>query len=150
MEGRYQAGHEVETFTVMGITVAVRASGDDTGGAYSLLEQTVPPGKGSPLHTLQDDKLIYVAEGEVAVTLGDTTRPVAAGGSALIPRGVPHNFANRGDRTARILVVTSPGGHEGFMRGMGELTAGGAPDRERLAEHCALYGARILPPAAAR
>ena len=50
----------------------VRASGEDTAGAFAVVEETVGPGGGGPLHVHRDaDELIYVLEGEFRFRLGD-------------------------------------------------------------------------------
>ena len=69
MDARYRTGDEAERFTVMGVAVTVLASGEDTGGAYTLLGQSVPPGAGSPPHTLPDDKVILVLDGSWGVLI---------------------------------------------------------------------------------
>lgn len=61
-----------------------------------------------------------------------------------MPAGVPHRFENRGDRPARLLVVTSGGGHVAFLAGLAELAAQGRPTPAEMAEYAAGHDVRIL------
>ena len=51
-------------------TMVVKATADDTGSAFSLLEATEPPGFGPPVHIHHDAaEAFYVLEGEYIVFL---------------------------------------------------------------------------------
>ncbi len=51
-----------------GFQMSVKASGNDTGGTFSLLEANEPPGFGPPLHIHHDAaEAFYVLEGEYIV-----------------------------------------------------------------------------------
>ena len=52
-------------------TIIVRASGDTTGGAFTVLEE-VPPLLDTPLHVhANEDEMFYVLEGEHIVRCGE-------------------------------------------------------------------------------
>ena len=144
MEAKLVNGDESRVFSMMGVTIRVRASASDTGGAVTVLEQTVAPGGGSPLHTVEQDKIVLVLEGAVAVTIGDSKRPCSPGATAFIPRGVPHCFANDGQAPAQILVLTTPGGHEEFLREASEAMGGPTPSREAFRAACARHGVGLV------
>ncbi|MCC6129884.1 MAG: cupin domain-containing protein [Acidobacteria bacterium] len=118
---------------MMGVEIFVRISGEDSGGAYTLLEQRVSPGAGSPPHSIPQDKSFLVLEGEVDVLLGSETVRLTAGGSAFAPRGTRHCFRNPSEMPARIIVVTSPGGHEAFLSGLALAAAEGRDLKEAAA-----------------
>lgn len=110
-------------------------SGDETGGRYSLTEFTMapPPAPGPPPHIHEDaDEAIYVLEGTLEMGIGEQSLIGSAGSVMLVPRGTLHSLANAGPGPARILVILSPPGYEGFWREMAELRAklGGPPDPE--------------------
>jgi quercetin dioxygenase-like cupin family protein len=110
-------------------------SGDETGGKYSLTEFTMapPPTPGPPAHIHEDaDEAIYVLEGTLEMGIGEQRVTGVAGALMLVPRGTLHALANPGPGPARMLIILSPPGYEGFWREMAELRArlGGPPDAE--------------------
>lgn len=110
-------------------------SGAETGGAYSLTEFTMapPPAPGPPPHVHEDaDEAIYVLDGTLELGLGERTLTGVAGAVMLVPRGMLHSLANPGPGPARMLIILSPPGYEGFWWEMAALRArlGGPPDAE--------------------
>lgn len=110
-------------------------SGDETGGKYSLTEFTMapPPVPGPPPHIHVDaDEAIYVLEGTLEMGIGEQRVTGSAGAVMLVPKGTLHTLTNPGPGPARMLIILSPPGYEGFWREMAELraTLGGPPDAE--------------------
>jgi len=84
-------------------------STEQTGGAYSLMEQLMPVQAGPPPHVHDHgDELFYILAGELALQLGDQVVTGTAGQLVRIPAGTPHCFAVRSD-TARVLNFYVPG-----------------------------------------
>lgn len=87
-----------------------KARAADTGGAYALLEQTVPPGGGPPLHVHRHEtEIFYILEGTFELTVGDQKVPAPAGTCAVCPRDIPHKFRNVGSTPAKLLLTIIPG-----------------------------------------
>ena len=110
-------------------------SAEETGGKYSLTEFTMapPPVPGPPPHIHEDaDEAIYVLDGTLEMGIGDQCVTGSAGAVMLVPKGMLHSLANPGPGPARMLIILSPPGYEGFWREMAELRArlGGPPDAE--------------------
>ena len=110
-------------------------TGQETGDKYSLTEFSMapPPAPGPPPHIHEDaDEAVYVLEGELEMGLGERKLIGAAGSVMLVPRGTLHSLANPGPKPARMLIILSPPGYEGFWREMAELRArlGGPPDAD--------------------
>ena len=107
-------------------------SGEETGGIYSLTEFIVaaPPSPGPPIHIHgTGDEAVYVIEGNIEFLLEGKTVKSSGGSIIFIPKGTAHNLANLGPGTARIIIVHSPPGFEGYWREMAELNlADGKPD----------------------
>jgi quercetin dioxygenase-like cupin family protein len=126
------------------------ATGAETDGAYLLFEDALDAGKVTPLHQHpQADETFYMLEGEVRLHVAGHDQTLAAGGIAIIPRGVPHAFMVT-TPTARMLCLQTPGGGEAFYRhasdpvGVGEPPA---PDFDRVRSAAAETGAiEILGP----
>lgn len=122
--------------------VVIHVAAEDTDGAFSLCEYTAPPdGPSPPPHIHEEsEELIYVLEGAIECELGDSTVQVEAGASVLIPAGTAHTFSSTGSQTARLLLVYSPGGFEGYFEEMGaflETLPPGPPDQEKIQEKAA-------------
>jgi quercetin dioxygenase-like cupin family protein len=107
-------------------------TGEETGGKYSLTEFVIaaPPAPGPPVHIhTSGDEAAFVLDGELELRLGDRTIRGTAGDVIYVPKGRSHNVSNLGPGTARILIVLSPPGFEGYWREMSELPlVGGKPD----------------------
>ena len=104
---------------------SVCLSGDDTGGAYCLLEASLAPGMSVPRHThTREDESYFVLAGELEVIVGGKTFVLRPGDSLVAPRDIRHQLRNSGDVENHYLLVFWPSGFEGFL----EATAVPAPD----------------------
>ena len=98
------------------ITILVRASAEDTGGAFSLVEE-VPPLADTTLHVhAKDDELFYVLDGEHVFQVGEEEFRVGPGVVVFAPRSIPHAQRRVVPGEGRLLVLTTPGGLDGFFR----------------------------------
>ena len=83
-----------ELIAFLGEVVAVRVDGDDTGGAFAVLEHLLPGGLAPPLHVqAHEDETFYVLDGQLAVHLDGRESRAQTGDVIRLPRGVPHAFA---------------------------------------------------------
>src|SRR5438874_1856875 len=104
-------------------TLVTKAGNDDTRGAYACQEMTVAarfPGVALHVHHHEDEAL-YVLAGECTARVGEQTYVLAAGAFLLMPRDVPHSFANPTDTETRVLVINSPGAVEQYFEETAEL-----------------------------
>lgn len=112
--------HAGEKIWIAGDTVKIKATGAETGGAYTMIEASASPGNGPPPHIHKnEDETLYVLEGEFEILNGEHLVRAKPGALAFVPRGTVHRFRCAGDRTGRILLVYTPGGIEGFFREAG-------------------------------
>lgn len=133
--GILRSAHETDKADLGPNRATFPLSGDETGGRYSLTEFTMapPPAPGPPPHIHEDaDEAIYILEGTLEMGIGDEKLTGSAGSVMLVPKGTLHSLANPRPGPARILVILSPPGYEGFWREMAELRTklGGPPDPE--------------------
>lgn len=96
------------------------ATGEETGGAFSLFDFVVPPQSGALPHIhSREDELFYVLEGEVTFQLesqtGIQTTVGTPGTFAFLPKGRPHAWENSGTTPAKMLSLVVPSGIEGFF-----------------------------------
>lgn len=146
-------GQGVTTWA-MGVKVTIKLFGQDSGGAYAVFEDEVPPGVGTPLHLhTREEEMWRMLEGELTWVVGDRTWIAKAGDFVNTPRGVPHRFLNHGNATARMLLAYAPAGFEEWFLQVGTPDTGSAPakpDREAMQRAMELahgYGVEFLPPA---
>src|SRR5437762_2629249 len=104
------AGAGVADFWWKSGRISVKVGGAETGGALAQVESDDPRGTAPPLHVHHnEEETFYVLDGEVSVFVDDEELRLSTGDYALVPRGVPHAYLVRSERT-RILVTFSPAG----------------------------------------
>jgi quercetin dioxygenase-like cupin family protein len=104
----------------MGVMVTIKVKSEDTGGAYSIFEDWIPPGAGPVPHThSKEDETIYVIEGKLRAWLGGKQYDVTTGDVVHMPRGVQHYFKNVSDKPTRLLLSYTPGGFEQWFLDIG-------------------------------
>jgi quercetin dioxygenase-like cupin family protein len=145
MKPKFIPTADTQHLSLVGLDITVRARAADTGGTLTILEQVVPTGAGSPLHTVREDKFLTVLEGCVLVRLGAEEQRLGPGASAIIPRGTPHCFRNVEASPARFSMLITPGGHEVFLSELARLQAAGALTPAAMGEVAAHHGVAILP-----
>jgi mannose-6-phosphate isomerase-like protein (cupin superfamily) len=80
------------------------------GGAYALLEQTIPAGWGPPLHVHRHEtEIFYILEGDFEITVGGQKIAAPKGACATCPRDIPHTFRNVGTTEGKLLLTIIPG-----------------------------------------
>jgi mannose-6-phosphate isomerase-like protein (cupin superfamily) len=150
---------EGEALWWMGGLATIKATAEQTGGRYTLVEILVPefPIEESLLHVHHfEDEGFYILEGEMTFYVGDETIKARPGTFLFGPKDVPHAFSVDSG-PARLLFLLSPAGMEGLIREMGEpassLTIPPQPEAppdetemQRLTAIAARYGGEILGP----
>jgi quercetin dioxygenase-like cupin family protein len=100
--------------------VEVRLTGDETGGAFCLLEDHPAPGFRPLAHIHRnEDETVYIVEGDFVLTTDEGEIELERGSLVRVPRGTAHAFANRGRATGRRLVMFTPAGIERFFLEVG-------------------------------
>ena len=138
----------------LGSLVTIKSTATTTSGGPCVMENHSPKGGGSPLHVHRnEDEWFYVMEGELTFWVGGEVIDAPAGSFVYGPRGIPHTFVVS-SAEARFLLVTEPGGFEGFVRALSvpaeALTLPPAsvqpPAPEVMMATAAEYGLEILGP----
>lgn len=85
------------------------ATGNDTDGAYFLVEATVPPGGGPPPHIqTREEEAFYILEGELTFYSENGAIEARPGTYLNIPKGAKHSFRNNTDKPAKMLFFFAP------------------------------------------
>lgn len=124
-------------------THVVRICGEETGGALGVIEATLPPGAGPPMHVhAREDELFRVLSGRFGFWCAQSYVELEAGGLVALPRGVPHRFRNVGDREGTIMAIVTPGGFERFFLDIEAKSPAGPAE---IGEIAAGFGLTFLP-----
>jgi mannose-6-phosphate isomerase-like protein (cupin superfamily) len=101
----------------IGGRMVVKVRDEDTSGAYSVHDNTIPPGSPGPRPHLHrhHEEVFYVLEGELTVRVGSRTITAPAGSFVVVPRGVVHQPSNPGTEPTRVLLIFSPAGMDHFF-----------------------------------
>jgi quercetin dioxygenase-like cupin family protein len=125
--------------------MSLKASPDDTDGAFSLLQAEEPPGFGPPLHIHHDcAEAFYVLDGEYHIFVAGQEHRCPAGSFVLIPAGIEHGF-RVGEAPSRKLNLYVPGAMVGYFGELSAALARGAADAE-LAGIAERHGMEITGP----
>ena len=105
---------------VVGDLYTIKASGEDTGGAFALIEARVPPGGGPPPHIHhREDEAFYVLEGQLEFSADGRTFLATQGSWITLAKGSLHHFKNIGATAAKLLILVTPSGLEKFFMRVG-------------------------------
>ena len=123
------------------------AGADESAGAVSILEVTIPPRTLIKPHAhTREDEFSLVLAGPIGVRTGESTVEEVPTGSWLIkPRDVPHAMWNLADQPARVLEVVSPGGLEHYFEEIAPILREHGPEwTKRYNAAAEAYGLEIL------
>ena len=96
--------------------ILLRATAHATSGALTIWEE-LPPIVDTPMHVhANEDELFHIIDGDHEFCCGDRQFCVGPGAFVYLPCGVPHGHRRIVPGTGRFLVMTTPGGFEGFFR----------------------------------
>src|SRR5512139_1534617 len=100
----------------LGATISVKATSQQTNGAFNLFNVACPPGYATPLHIhYAEDVAVYVLEGSLTFFWGSEKKAAAVGSFFYQPRDIPHGFRVEGNSPARILYLVIPAGFDQFV-----------------------------------
>ena len=129
-----------------GFGMSVKATHDDTSGAFTLLEAQEPAGFGPPLHIHRDAaEAFYVLEGEYIIFLDGREASCPAGSFIFIPAGVPHGF-RVGGVASRKLNLYAPAAMVGYFDELAATVGSGEVDPDDLAEIARRYSMDVIGP----
>ena len=126
--------------------MSLKASGDDTDGAFALLEAAEPPDFGPPMHIHRDAaEAFYVLEGEYHIHIEDQTHICPAGSFIYIPAGIRHGF-RVGSVASRKLNLYAPAAMVGYFDQLSAAIRDGDADDRRLDEIAQAHAMEVTGP----
>ena len=150
LQSQVLAPDEGPTFWMLDLPGCAKATAEQTGGVFSLIEAVCPVGYATPLHIhYLEDEAVYVLEGRLTFFLGGRQETARAGSYVYQPRGIAHGFRVHGEAPARILALSVPAGTEQpcLLDSGAASLAGWAPlELETLADLAARHKIEVLGP----
>jgi quercetin dioxygenase-like cupin family protein len=146
---------EGRRFAIPGGICTIKATGEDTGGTYAMIEMLIPPQGGPPPHMhSREIESFYILEGSLSFWVSDRKFTGSAGCLVIAPPGHTHAFKNEGDEPARVLLLITPAGLEEFFQEVGVPIKAGSvlaehftPEKlERMARTASTYGVETKLP----
>jgi quercetin dioxygenase-like cupin family protein len=137
---------EGRTIDLGGFRMSVKATHDQTNGAFSLLESQEPPGFGPPLHIHHDAaEAFYVLEGEYMIFLEGREAICPAGSFIFIPAGMAHGF-RVGGVASRKLNLYTPAAMVGYFDEVAAAAKMGDVDSDILSRISLRYSMEVVGP----
>jgi mannose-6-phosphate isomerase-like protein (cupin superfamily) len=126
--------------------MSLKATGEETSGAYALLEAAEPPNFGPPMHIHNNAaEAFYVLEGEYHIFLDEREHACPAGSFIYIPAGVRHGF-RVGSVPSRKLNLYTPAAMVGYFEQLSAAIKGGDADPNQLDEIARRHGMDVIGP----
>jgi quercetin dioxygenase-like cupin family protein len=149
----HKAG-EGQAFWMLGGLYEVLLSSEETNGAATVMQMTLPPGMGPPPHVHHKGvtETVYVIEGTLTYQIDGKTVDGGPGSLFRIPADTVESFEPKS--RVRVLITYEPGGIEKFFAEAGEPARRREippapttpPDVARLTSIGAKYGVEIKAP----
>jgi len=127
---------------VVGDTVRVLASAQETGGGYEIFELEGPEGSGPPPHAHPWSEAYVMIEGEADIFIEGSRQEARPGSFFHIPAGLNHGYRIR-SQSAKFVVITSPAGASSFFTEIDAETGGSCEDMGKIMAVAMKHGFRV-------
>lgn len=111
-----------DTVDVLGIWCEWKTTEDETNHHYSVMEMTIPPGSGVPLHRHAIQESFTMLDGSIEFgrlgANGEEWLPLIMGDVVNVPNWAYHGFRNSSESPARVQLMCAAG-LEPFFRECG-------------------------------
>ena len=122
----------------------VKVSAEDTGGAYTLMEDNLKATFALGLHRHDHHaETFYFLEGAVDFYVDGEWIRAVPGATIHVPAGVPHACKVADGKPARMLMIFQPAGFDQFLAELGQMDPADFEDEARMAALNAKYD--IIP-----
>jgi hypothetical protein len=126
--------------------MSVKATHEDTSGAFTLLEADEPANFGPPVHVHRDvDEAFYVLKGEYILFIEGREYPCPSGSFIFIPAGIEHGF-RVGSAASRKLNLYVPAAMVGYFEDLSDAINRGDVEPDALSEIALKYGMEVRGP----
>ena len=103
------------TLSILGMPLRFLCDAEDTDGAWSLMEQEIPAGRGPPPHRHDWDEAYYVIEGALDFEIDGKRVRIERGDFTYLPRKTVHAFKGASPSPSRVLIFAAPAHSSAFF-----------------------------------
>ena len=148
---------EGPSISMVGDTYRVIVMGEQTNGAYALIDMLIPPEGGPPPHShIVTQESFYMLDGQIEVVTKEKKYIATNGSYVNIPfNGPVHKFTNKTDKIAHMLCLLTPAGMEKMFEEVGKPVAAGTflppshmtpEELKQIQSIVGKYGQKLYPP----
>jgi quercetin dioxygenase-like cupin family protein len=112
----FVSNRSIAPLHVLGAEVRFLCEAESTGGAWSLMEVTLPENCGPPPHVHDWDEAYFVTAGTIEFTLAGERFTARRGDFVYAPGGVAHGFRGSSATTAKAIVFDAPAHAASFFK----------------------------------
>ena len=106
-----------------GVQTRIHVTGEQSGGAFTLMTDTAPPGWQLPPHRhANESETIHITSGALWLDLDGERLELRRGETAFVERGRLHSSGTLGNEPVGRIVVFSPAGLEHFFIALSATT----------------------------
>ncbi len=111
----------------------VKVSAEDTGGAYSMMEDNLKREFSLGLHVhRQHAETFYILEGNVDFYIDGDWMTASPGATVHIPPGTPHAVVLQDGQTGKMLMIFQPSGFDQYLAELARMTEADFADEKRM------------------
>ena len=136
---------ERSALNILGMPLTMLCEARETGGAWSLFEEEVPPGMGPPPHRHDWDEAYYILAGEIDFEIDGERVTSATGDFNYLPRGTVHSFKGASESPARVLIFAAPAHGSEFFRELNDEVRRVPEDLSKIPEIGQRHGIEFMP-----
>ena len=151
------SAQEGPSVSLLGDTYRIIIGGEQTNGAYALVDMLIPTNGGPPPHShVKFQEAFYLIDGQIEVITKEKKYSATKGSYVNIPfNGPVHKFANKTDKTTHMLCLITPAGMEKMFEELGKPVATGtflplppmtSEEQKRIQSIAEKYGQKLYPP----
>ena len=138
---------ERDALNVLGMPLRMLCEARETGGAWSLFEEVVPPGMGPPPHRHDWDEAYYILEGEIDFLVDGEPVKSRTGDFNYLPRNTVHGFKGASRSPSRVLIFAAPAHGSEFFQELNSEVRSIPDDLAKIPEIGQRHGIEFMPAA---
>ena len=135
---------ERRPLNVLGMPLTMLCEAQETGGSWSLFEEEVALGMGSPPHRHDWDEAYYILDGEVDFEIEGRPVRSRAGDFNYLPRNTVHAFKGASASPARVLIFAAPAHGSEFFQELSEEVRNLPEDAPKIAAIGKRHGVHFM------
>lgn len=136
-------------FPILGGTMTILVTPEQTNGASVTIQIDAPPGVGPPAHVhVREDEIFVVTRGHFRFWRGKQVIDAEPGMAVYMPRNEAHQFSNVGSETGTVIATIIPAGLEQMFLTISQRKLSPPQDLAEIVRLGTQYGITYVAPLA--